>query len=105
MIRIGESRIRPTDAISIASTMNARKLIDSSVFSEVRDSTSSHTTASDGRPAAAFSAARATSEIDVSIISSAIEPWTGTPSSRRSLRMTLVSSRATSQRIRSPGGF
>ena len=36
--------------------MKATKLTESSVFSEVRDSTSSQTTASDGRPGAAFSA-------------------------------------------------
>ena len=47
----------PTIAISIASAMNARKLADSSTFSEVRASTSSQTTASEGSPALAFSAA------------------------------------------------
>ena len=56
-IRIGWSSRMPTAAICIASTMNATKLIDSSVFSLVRCSTSSQTTASEGRPGAAFSAA------------------------------------------------
>ena len=41
----------PTAAISIASTMKARKLAESSMFSEVRASTSSQTTASEGSPA------------------------------------------------------
>ena len=56
MIRIGESSITPTDAIRHARTMNARKLADISMFSEVRDSTSSQITASVGLPTAAFSA-------------------------------------------------
>ena len=50
MIRISWSVRMPTAAISIASAMKARKLADSSTFSEVRDSTSSQTTASDGQP-------------------------------------------------------
>ena len=50
MIRISWSVRIPTAAISIASAMKARKLAESSMFSEVRDSTSSQTTASEGRP-------------------------------------------------------
>ena len=46
----------PTAAISIARIMKARKLAESSMFSDVRDSTSSQTTASVGSPSAAFSA-------------------------------------------------
>ncbi len=95
----------PTAAICIAATMNSTKLNDSSVFSEVRDSTSSQTTASDGRPLAASSAAMAASEIDVSMCSMAIEPSRGMSSSLRSPMITLASSRATSQRITSPLGF
>lgn len=56
MIRISWSVSMPTAAIIIASTMKARKLADISMFCEVRASTSSQTTASDGRPLAAFSA-------------------------------------------------
>lgn len=89
----------------MARTVNPTKLTDSSVFSEVRDSTSSHTTASEGRPAAAFSATTAASEIWLSMTSIEIDPSSGTFSSLRSLRITLASSRATSQRITSPSGF
>ncbi len=85
--------------------MNARKLAESSTFSEVRDSTSSQTTASDGSPAAAFSAAIATSEICESMSSIAIEPHLWMPSSLRSAITTLASSRATSHRIAWPSGF
>jgi hypothetical protein len=95
----------PTAAICIAATMNSVKLKDSSVCSDVRDSTSSQTTASDGRPGAARSAAEAASEIELSISSTAIEPYLGIPRSLRSPMTTLASSRATSQRIRSPSGF
>ena len=56
-IRIGWSSRIPTAAICMASTMNATNPSDSSVFSLVRGSTSSQTTASEGRPGAAFSAA------------------------------------------------
>ena len=104
-IRIGWSSRMPTAPICIASTMNATKLIESSVFSLVRCSTSSQTTASDGRPGAAFSAATAASESEVSMCSTAIEPTRGISSSLRSPMITLASSRATSQRIRSPSGF
>ena len=76
-IRIGSSSTIPTAAICIAATMNSTKLKDSSVCSDVRASTSSHTTASDGRPGAAFSAAVAASEIAVSICSTAIDPPSG----------------------------
>ena len=85
--------------------MKRTKLNDSSVSSEVRASTSSHTTASEGIPGAAFSAATAASEIDVSMCSTAIEPRLWISSSLRSPRITLASSRATSQRITSPSGF
>ena len=54
-----------------------RKLPPSSVLSEVRASTSSQTTASDGAPRAARSARSAASEICESICSSAIEPSRG----------------------------
>ena len=89
----------------MASTMNSTKPIESSVFSLVCCSTSSQTTASEGSPGAAFSAASAASESAVSTCSIAIEPTRGISSSLRSLRMTLASSRATSQRITSPSGF
>ena len=59
MTRISWSVRIPTIAISIASTMKARKLPESSTFSEVLVSTSSQTTASEGSPSAAFSAASA----------------------------------------------
>jgi hypothetical protein len=85
--------------------MNSRKLIESSVFSLVRCSTSSQTTASDGRPGAAFSASSAASDIEMSMCSTAIDPTRGISSSFRSPRITLASSRATSHRITSPGGF
>ena len=104
-IRIGWSSRMPTAPICIASTMNATKLIESSVFSLVLCSTSSQTTASDGRPGAAFSAAAAASESELSMCSTAIEPTRGISSSLRSPMITLASSRATSQRIRSPSGF
>ena len=104
-IRIGWSSRIPTAPICIASTMKSTKPIDSSVFSLVRCSTSSQTTASEGSPGAAFSAASALSEIDVSMCSTAIDPTRGMSSSLRSPRITLASSRATSQRITSPSGF
>ena len=85
--------------------MNATKLPDSSTFSDVAASTCSHTTASDGAPGANFSARSAASEIWLSMNSIAIEPHCGISSSRRSPRITLASSRATSQRITSPSGF
>ena len=56
------------------------------------------------RAAAACSAARAAVEIAVSIVSIAIVPCSARPRSRSSARTTLASSRATSQRIRSPLG-
>ena len=46
----------PTAAISVASTMNAAKLNESSALSDVCDSTASQTTASAGEPTAACSA-------------------------------------------------
>ena len=81
------------------------KLTESSVFSLVRCSTSSQTTASEGRPGAAFSAASAASDRAVSMCSTAIEPTRGISSSLRSPMITLASSLATSQRITSPAGF
>ena len=105
MIRIGESSRTPTEAIRQARTMKSRKLAESSVFSEVRASTSSQTTASEGAPAAAFSARSLASEIWESMSSIAIEPSLCIPNSFRSLTITLASSRATSQRITSPSGF
>ena len=84
--------------------MKARKLADSSTFSDVRDSTSSHTTASEGGPGAAFSARSAAAEIWESISSIEIEPSMSMSSSRRSPTITLASSRATSHRITSPSG-
>ncbi len=73
-IRIGESVMTPTPPISIAITMNARNENDSSVSSDVRLSTCSQTTASEGAPGAAFSAASKASEIAVSTYSSEIVP-------------------------------
>ncbi len=55
------------------------------MFSEVRASTSSQTTASEGKPAAAFSARTAASETSESMCSIAIEPSWWTSSSFRSL--------------------
>ena len=81
------------------------KLAENSVFSEVRASTSSQTTASDGAPFAAISARSAASEIWESMSSIAIDPSSGMPSSFRSETITLASSRATSQRITSPTGL
>ncbi len=104
-IRIGWSNRIPTDAICIAITMNATKLNDSSVSSLVRCWTSSHTTASEGRPGAARSAATAASDIAVSTCSTAIDPTRGISSSLRSLMITLASSRVMSHRITSPSGF
>ena len=105
-IRIGESRKIPTAAIMQASAMKARKTPFSSMFSEVRDSTSSQTTASPGharrRPARPLAA---TAEIAESMCSIAIEPSVSMSSSRRSETITLASSRATSQRITSPSGL
>ena len=86
-------------------TMKARKLKDISVSSEVRASTSSHTTASEGTPEAARSARSAASEMEESMVSTAIEPSTGISRSRRSLRITLASSRATSHMSTSPSGL
>ena len=59
MIRISESVRIPTAAISVARTMNATKEPESSADSDVRSSTSSHTTASAGAPRAISVALRA----------------------------------------------
>ena len=95
--------IMPTEAIRQARTMKARKLALSSMFSEVRASTSSQTTASPrrarapparpGRPRrrAASRSARARSS-----------RRRGCRARCRSSITTLASSRATSQRITSP---
>ena len=64
----------PDRAIRHASDHEGEEDAESSMFSEVRASTSSQTTASPGRPSAAFSAASATSEIAESMSSIAIEP-------------------------------
>ena len=77
--------------------------IDSQI-SEVLDSTSSQITASEGIPAAAFSARSAAVEISESMSSIAIDPVSAIPNSFRSPTITLASSRATSQRITSPSG-
>ena len=103
-IRIGWSRRMPTAAICMARIMKATKLTESSVFSLVRCSTSSHTTASEGSPRAARSALLAESEITLCTSSTEIDPKRGISSSLRSPMITLASSRATSQRIRSPSG-
>jgi hypothetical protein len=52
MIRTTESWTIPSAAIMVASTMNPRKLKESSALSEVWNSTVSHTTASAGDPTA-----------------------------------------------------
>ena len=85
--------------------MKARKLPPSSIVSEVRASTSSQTTASEGMPLAACSAALAASESCESICSSEIDPAAATPSSLRSSMTMLASSRTMSQRITSPAGL
>ena len=85
--------------------MNATNVADSSTFSLVRASTSSHTTASAGAPRACSTACAARSEIWVSTSSSVIAPSRGIPSSLRSEITTLASSRATSARITSPVGL
>ena len=54
--------------------MKSEEVAESSVFSEVRASTSSQTTASAGSPAPRCSARSAASEICESICSIAIEP-------------------------------
>ena len=105
MIRITWSVRMPTAAISIARVMNARKLAESSMFSDVRASTSSQITASDGMPTAAFWAALPTADICESITSIAIDPSRSTSSSRRSEMMTLASARVTSHSMTSPSGF
>src|ERR1044072_8694945 len=102
-IRIGEPVKIPTEAIKQARAMKARKVAESSMLSEVRGSTSSQTTASEGAPRAARSARSAARESCESICSSAIEPSRGIPTSFRSSITTLASSRATSQRKTSPG--
>ncbi len=104
MIRISWSVRIPTAAIIIAKVMNARKLADSSVFSEVRVSTSSQITASLGCPSAARTARSACSDTSESMSSIAIDPSRWISSSFRSDTITLASSRATSQRITSPSG-
>ena len=71
----------PTAASRVASTMNATNDADSSTFSLVRASTSSHTTASAGAPLACSTARSARSEIWVSISSRVIEPSRAIPSS------------------------
>jgi hypothetical protein len=89
----------------VAIIMNSRKLIESCVSSEVRASTSSQMTASpNGSLSTASCAESAAAEMSVSIISTAIEPSSGTRSSRRSSMMTLTSWRATSHMITSPSG-
>jgi hypothetical protein len=100
-----ESRKIAEAASRVARIMKVTKFPLSSVFSEVRASTSSQTTASEGAPRAAFSASSATSESCESISSIAIEPSRWMLSSLRSPITTLASSRATSQRITSPSGF
>ena len=94
----------PTAAIRPATTMKARKEAESSADSDVRASTSSQTTASEGEPLACFSALSARSDTCASMSSIEIEPTLWMSSSRRSDRTTLPSSRATSHRIRSPSG-
>src|SRR5215213_5090919 len=94
----------PIIASSPATTMKARNTPESSTCSLVRCSTSSHTTASDGRPSAFSIAASAASEIWESISTSEMEPSSFSPSARRSAITMLVSSRATSTRITSPSG-
>src|SRR3954469_6134692 len=103
-IRIGESSSRPTQAISVASTMKARKDADSCASSEVWNSSCSQMTASDGDPRAARSARWACFESAVSIDCNVIDPSSSRRSSRRSATITLASSRATSARITSPAG-
>ena len=61
-------------ASSVASTMKARKESDSSELSDVRASTSSHTTASAGAPRAASTATSPAREMCVSTSSSTIAP-------------------------------
>src|SRR5918998_168424 len=94
----------PTIASSPATTMNTRKTPDSSTCSLVVASTSSHTTASAGKPLALRTAASARSEMCEWISSRAIEPFSFRPSPRRSAITLLASSRATSARTRSPAG-
>lgn len=72
--RTGLSVMIPTDASTIAMVTKARNLTESSALSEVRFSTSSQTTASDGCPGAACSASSKASATAVSMSCSAIEP-------------------------------
>lgn len=95
----------PIAAISVASTMNAAKLNENSALSDVRASTSSQITASAGEPAEASAARRASGEITKSTESIEIEPPRPRPDRRSWLTTTLTSSRAMSQRMRSPGGL
>src|ERR687897_1086237 len=68
----------------MASTMNATKLTESSVFSLVRCSTSSQTTASEGSPGAAFSASSAASDIEMSCALRRSSPRAGSRAPGRS---------------------
>ena len=90
--------------MSPASTMNAANVQFSSAVSDVRDVTSSHTTASAGEPSASRTARSIRSETWKSTSRTEIEPSRSTPRSRRSLRTTDASSRARSTRMRSPSG-
>ena len=86
--------------------MKARKLAESSTFSEVRDSTSSQTTASPGRPCGGLLGRwRRPLRSAESMSSIAIEPSVSMSSSVGRETITLASSRATSQRITSPSGL
>ena len=103
MIRIGESSRMPTEAIRQARTMNSRKLAESSVFSEVRASTSSQTTASDGSPdRRLLGRLRGIGDHASRCPPSRSSPRRSIPNSFRSLTMTLASSRATSHQDHVP---
>ena len=104
--RIVESRKRPTEAMSAARTMNARNENDRLARSDV---CVSHLfparSRPRGRPAPPPPPARPFRRAGCRSSSSEIEPSTSIPRSRRSPTTTLASSRATSQRTRSPGGL
>src|SRR5881394_2711465 len=75
-IRIGWPSITPAEAIRHAITMQARKLAFSSMFSEVRASTSSQTTESPGEPLAARSARSASGSPGDSVVWEEVEART-----------------------------
>ncbi len=103
-MRIGVLSRMPTAAMSPASTMKIAKFQFSSAVSDVRDATSSQTTASDGDPSACLTARSISLESWKSTSVTEIEPTSSTFRPRRSARITDASSRARSTSTTSPSG-